>query len=379
MIYYSTNKYKLLLGMCLLILVSFALHAQSAGNFSNYRGNRQLTGYFNTDLPDKVSMMWTFTTEDEIKSSPVIQGNRIVIGSTDGNVYCLDQNGKQVWQHEAGNAIEATALIHNGNVYIGDLSGNFYSLRLDDGGLNWHYKTQGQISGAPNWWSDGSKTYILIGSYDYFLHCVDARTGSVVWTYETNNYINGTVAIDGNDAIFGGCDGLLHVVDITTGKPRLELEISTYIAGSASLENGKAYMGDYDGYFACVDYNRGETDWVWSSETSQAAFIASPAVNNNRVIIGNRDRHVYCFDKKTGSLIWKRNTGRQVEASVILTSSEVLAANMSGVLMLLDVNNGRVKWSYEVGSAIFSNPAVLQGRIIFGAQDGKVYCLGYAP
>jgi outer membrane protein assembly factor BamB len=373
---YSINKYRFILTIIILMLMHFALMAQATGNFSNYRGNQQLTGFFNTTLPEKVNMLWTFATGDEIKSSPVVQGNRIVIGSTDGNVYCLDQNGRQIWKYTAANAIEATALIYGGIVYIGDLSGNLYALRLEDGSLKWRYRTQGQIMGAPNWWSDGSKSYILIGSYDYFLHCVDVSTGSAVWTYETTNFINGAVAVEGNNAIFGGCDGLLHVIGITSGKALREIQVASYIAGSPSLENGIAYIGDYDGYFGSVDYRNGTFGWDWSNETAQISFIASPAISGNRVIIGNRDRYMYCFNKNTGELLWKTNTGRQVEASAVVTADRVLAANMSGVLMLMDIRDGSVIWSYEIGSAIFSNPSVLQGRIIFGAQDGNIYCLG---
>ncbi|MBN1158968.1 MAG: PQQ-binding-like beta-propeller repeat protein [Bacteroidales bacterium] len=376
MSYDSTNRHRLLLSISLLVLVPILTDAQTSGSFSNFRGNQQLTGYFNIAMPERVSLLWSFYTGDEIKSSPVVQGNRIVTGSADGNVYCLDQNGRQIWKFTAGNAIEATALIHGGNVYIGDLSGNLYSLRLEDGEMNWLYKTQGQIMGAPNWWTDGNKTYILIGSYDYLLHCVDAARGSVVWTYETTNFINGAVAIEGNNAIFGGCDGLLHVVDIPSGTSRRKIEVATYIAGSPSLDKGKAYMGDYDGYVTCVDYNRETFDWTWANEASQISFIASPALSQDRVVIGNRDRYVYCLDRNTGGLIWKTNTGSQVEASAIVTVNRVLAANMSGVLMLMDLSDGSVIWSYEIGSAVFSNPAILQGKIIFGSQDGSIYCLG---
>jgi len=40
------------------------------------------------------------------------------------------------------------------------------------------------------------------------------------------------------------------------------------------------------------------------------------------------------------------------------------------------VNNGAEEWSYEVGSAIAHNPAVVSGYIILGARDGNIYCFG---
>ena len=36
---------------------------------------------------------------------------------------------------------------------------------------------------------------IVVGSYDFKVHCVDAATGKAAWTFETSNYVNGTPAI----------------------------------------------------------------------------------------------------------------------------------------------------------------------------------------
>jgi len=39
--------------------------------------------------------LWTFKTEAEIRSSPVISGDRLLIGSYDGNLYCLSRRERQ--------------------------------------------------------------------------------------------------------------------------------------------------------------------------------------------------------------------------------------------------------------------------------------------
>lgn len=344
--------------------------------WTNFRGNQQLHGFINEEIPFSLSILWTFKTEGEIKSSPVTDGSKIIIGSTDGNLYCFDFSGKLKWKYKTDNAIEASPLILNKNVYIGNLSGNLYSINIEKGTLNWQYQTEGQIMGGANWWTDKSKTYILVGSYDYYLHCVDAATGRGLWKYESNNYINGAVSIYQNTAIFGGCDGFLHVVDVTTGKAKSTIEIATYVAGSASLESGKAYIGDYDGGFSCVDINQKKVVWKWSHETTKLPFIASPAMYKDKILIGNRDKFIYCFDKVTGKLLWKVNSGNRVDASALVTPDKVLTTNMRGDIIVLNLSDGKTVWSYETGSPIYSNPLIAKNLIVFGAQDGNVYCLG---
>ena len=38
--------------------------------------------------------------------------------------------------------------------------------------------------------------------------------------------------------------------------------------------------------------------------------------------------------------------------------------------------DGKEKWSYEIGAAILGCPAVVDGMIVIGAEDGRVYAFG---
>ena len=71
-------------------------------------------------------------------------------------------------------AIEATPCVIDGTVYVGSLDGFLYAVK--DGGLLWKYETDGAIHGGTNWVRspDGGRTWILVGSDDCSLHCVDA-------------------------------------------------------------------------------------------------------------------------------------------------------------------------------------------------------------
>jgi outer membrane protein assembly factor BamB len=361
----------------LILLLSFAcFQFASAADWINNRGNQPLTGVTSVILPQKVALKWTFKTGSEIKSSPVIKGNSIVIGSTDENVYCLDLNGKLRWKYKTDNAIEASALIFGNTVYIGNLSGNFYAINLLSGKLLWKLRADNQIMGGANWWTDGKKTYILFGSYDYFLRCVDASTGTIRWKYEAQNYLNATVAIEKNRAVFGGCDGFLHAVDIATGKKITSTEVATYVAGSVALENSRAYLGDYDGKVTCLDYIKKSVVWSFKNADKEIPFIASPSIVGNRLMIGSRDRFFYCFDKTNGKILWKKNTGNPVDASSVADARNVLVSNMRGDLMLLNQVNGAVVWTYELGSPIIGSPGISAHGIVVGAQDGTIYCLG---
>lgn len=346
-----------------------------AADWTNSRGGQNLNGIASSVIPTTVKLKWTYPIGSEIKSSPVIQGSNIVVGGTDGTVYCLNLAGKIRWKFKTDNSIEAPALILNNRVYVGNLSGNFYAIDLLTGRQIWKYFIDNQIMAGANWWNDGKETYLLVGGYDYFLHCIHLSTGKLKWKYEAKNYLNATAAIEKDRIVFGGCDGLLHVVNLRTGKAASATEISTYVASSVALENGLAYVGDYEGKVSCFDYNKKTFKWKFDVPNKEIPFISAPCVLGNRVLIGCRDRYFYCLNKTTGKILWKKNMGNPVDASAVADWKNVLVSSMRGDLILLNQVNGGKIWSYELGSPVYGNPAVSNGLIVVATQDGNVYCL----
>jgi outer membrane protein assembly factor BamB len=49
---------------------------------------------------------------------------------------------------------------------------------------------------------------------------------------------------------------------------------------------------------------------------------------------------------------------------------------MRGDLFLLDRKNGKLSWTYELGTSVYANPAVVNNRIYVAGDDGRVYCFG---
>ncbi|MEP6663362.1 MAG: PQQ-binding-like beta-propeller repeat protein, partial [Verrucomicrobiota bacterium] len=191
-------------------------HPLCAGDWPMFRGAPALSGEAITALPSKPSLLWKFKTGAPVKSSAIIAEGKVFIGSGDTNIYALDfATGKKLWWFKTGGTVEAPGLFAEGKVFIGSTDGFLYALNASSGKLIWKYQTDGKILGAPNLVeSRGSKvqgktsaldsrlstlaapaTRILIGSYDYRLHCVDATTGKSNWVYETGNYINGSPAV----------------------------------------------------------------------------------------------------------------------------------------------------------------------------------------
>jgi len=241
----------------------------------SYRGNPELTGQQMWSYQIHWNYYGLFKTGDIIKSSPVVCGDNIFIGSNNGSLYSLSKSGDLNWEFKTETSIEAPPLYLDSIIFVGSLEGIMFALDANTGGIIWQYSTEGQITGSVNWAysSDKKSKQIIFGSYDYFLHSLDAKTGKLNWKYETDNYINGAAATNGEIAIFGGCDGYLHLVNTNNGSVSDTIDIGTYIASSAAIDDNVAFFGNYDGAFFSVDISNKKSfgimkmqDHIWAHQ-----------------------------------------------------------------------------------------------------------------
>lgn len=62
-----------------------------------------------------------------VETSPVLAGNTIFMGASDGNIYGINrQNGKLQWKHQTGAPVFATVAISGNALFAVDFSGNVY-------------------------------------------------------------------------------------------------------------------------------------------------------------------------------------------------------------------------------------------------------------
>ncbi len=344
-----------------------------------FRGDAQLTGQADGALSEALELLWSFQTGDDIKSSPIVGHSKVYIGSTDGLLYALDAaTGDSLWAFDAGDDIEAPALLLDSTVYIGSLSGDFFALNAHNGNLLWTFTAEDEIYGSAVWMKapNGQDIWLIVGSYDFRVYAIDASTGEQQWSYETDNYINGAPATNGQFAVFGGCDERLHIVSVADGSKIGEVIAGSYIAGSAALYEGTAYLGHYGETLMAIDAEAQEIIWEYDNNGETRAFFSTPAVDENHVVIGSRDKLVHCVNRNTGEQLWTFQTRDDVDSSPVICDDKVVVGSNDGRLYVLNLNEGSLIWSYEIGSPVVGSPAVTGGYIFIGAEDGRVYAFG---
>ena len=80
------------------------------------------------------SKRWTFQTDGEVKSSPVVVEDSVLVGSYDGYLYCLSAAGGDVrWKQETDGPVHCTPGVRGGIAYVSGCDGMLRGIRVSDG------------------------------------------------------------------------------------------------------------------------------------------------------------------------------------------------------------------------------------------------------
>ena len=94
------------------------------------------TGYSTSSAPATSALLWEFSTSgNQVDSSPAVVNGRVYVGSSSGNVYCIDAlTGTQIWVNfKIQDDIYSSPAVVNGKVYFGSFDNKVYCLDAQTG------------------------------------------------------------------------------------------------------------------------------------------------------------------------------------------------------------------------------------------------------
>lgn len=259
------------------------------GNGVVYIGD--LGGWLNAINASDGRKLWAFKANGEIKSSPVVVGDRVLIGAYDEYLYCLStRDGSVQWKFKTNGPVHSTPSIADGMAFIAGCDELFRAIRISTGKEVFSVSS-GAYTGASPALRDGSAFY---GTFDNEVLGVNLAERKIAWRYEHPQRkfpFYSSAAVTSSRVVIGGRDKFVHglTLDGTTAwtfGTRARVESSPAIAG------GRVFVGSNDGRFYVLNVNDGTK--VWEFNTG-APLSASPAIANGRIVIGSQDGRLYCF------------------------------------------------------------------------------------
>ena len=122
-------------------------------NWSQFRGNQQLTGVSKADVPKNLRPLWSYEAGAGIESSAAIAYGTVFVGAQNGILAALDlSNGAVRWKYDTNSKEgigESSPAVANGLVYVGYLGGTVHAVNASNGRGAWTFKTGGEVKSSP--------------------------------------------------------------------------------------------------------------------------------------------------------------------------------------------------------------------------------------
>jgi outer membrane protein assembly factor BamB len=113
---------------------------------------------------------------------------------------------------------------------------------------------------------------------------------------------------------------------------------------------------------------------LWNFST-RASVWSSPAVADDRVLVGCKDCNLYCLNASNGELLWNFTAGHEVNSSPAIYNGRVYVGSDDGWVYCIDIATGIPAWITKVGGYVRSCPAVADGYVFIGSGLRDLFCL----
>ncbi len=145
---------------------------------------------------------------------------------------------------------------------------------------------------------------------------------------------------------------------------------------ASSWAEDQLFMGSRSGWFYALDAPRGEV--LWKKEIG--AVSSRPLVHRGRIYVGTDDGVLLCLNT-LGEEQWRYATRSAISQTPVLADDAVLVSNEGDQVHSLDLQSGKLRWSYKSESDeefTLRGHAGLQvdGELVYtGFSDGNVVAL----
>ncbi|MCX6003227.1 MAG: PQQ-binding-like beta-propeller repeat protein [Chloroflexi bacterium] len=271
---------------------------------------------------------WIYPRQGTMSGSIIggitVDNDTVYFATSDGIIYALNADGLYFeWSHKIDSKIWSAPVVDGNTLYIGCFNKTVYALNTADGTEKWEYKTDGSISSTPVVYDNK----VFIGDYDRHFYALDATTGNLVWKFPSGNEVNDNpqnwfwakpVVLNG--IIYAPClDGKIYALDASTGN----LVHAPYVLGD-SISSSPVVIGDsiiVATSVASTDVKkqRGKVYIINTTNGSQQELGLPPLEDINAPLFA-QGNIVYIHTTKD-NLYWIDTAAKDIELKVLLNLS----------------------------------------------------------
>jgi outer membrane protein assembly factor BamB len=317
--------------------------------------------------------------------TPAVVGNRVIAAAADGTVTELEAaTGNELWRVRLPARLSGGVAADGRLVVVGSTEGEVFA--LDEGGRTlWRARVSSEVLAPPVVTGD----LVIVRSADSRIFAFDARDGRRRWLYQRAapplavRSPAGAV-VRGGFVFAGFSGGKLVALALHNGGLRWEGTVALP-KGTTELERisdviGLPWVGDreacavaFQGRVACFDLGNGNQ--LWGRDLSSSSGLA---VDARYVFVAEERGAVSALDRTSGRSMWRQDklANRHLSAPLAL-GPEVVVGDLEGYLHFLGRDNGAFVGRLATdGSPVRTAPVPLGGgQFLVQTANGSLYAL----
>lgn len=250
------------------------------------------------------SKRWQARVSSDVLSKPAIANNKVIVKTIDGNLYAFDsRNGEKIWVVDHGSPslilkASSSPVIMGQLILVGFSDGKLDAVDINFGHVIWQ-RSIAYASGS----SDVERLVdidadpivragiVYLASYQGYVGALSLENGQFKWNRPASTYRN--MAIDANTLYMTDSDDILWAFDRENGNVKWK-QVSLKARGLSEpvLMGNRLVVGDRTGYLHLISAQNGE---LLSRTQLNGAIDVSPSVSGNRVYVMTSNGKLNCI------------------------------------------------------------------------------------
>ncbi len=215
-------------------------------------------------------------------------------------------------------------------------------------------------------------TYVLFGTDDNKLHCINHRTGEIAFELTLDSNIDSSPVLVSR-YLYIITNKSLYKIDVYQSKIIWTISNIQGSTGTLIYRESKLYFADNSGFLYCVDESG---SMLWKNEVGDGIKLSSvPVFLGDNVCIAGDNGNICSFNSYTGILMkMLRPMGRIAsELGVNERLGLIYYVSSDGVLHCIDYASGDDKWVYRFGKYKVAKFITVNDKIYCIVNDGRVF------
>jgi outer membrane protein assembly factor BamB len=239
---------------------------------------------------------WYFRSDAEIAGGANLYKDKVIFGSHDAFLYCVNMDGSLEWKFETLDRVNCAPAIADGHTFISGCDEHLRVISIEKGTQQADVPLDSFLIASPAVWEN----MLYVGTYASEVVALDWKETKFKWRYKDENKdfpYHSSAALTENYVILGGKDKQLHCLDRKTGDSIWTFKTRAAVDSSPAIVDNRVFFGSADGKLYGLDVNTGKEIF---SFTAGRDVTAGPAIGEDVLVVGSEGNRgkIFCFGEK---------------------------------------------------------------------------------